>query len=368
MFYKLQALRGIAACLLVFYKSPFSFFDGNVSFMMNSYLFVDLFFILSGFVLSHAYASSIVEGMSFKGFMILRLVRIYPLHFFVLLLFIAYEVLRQTVLGGSAEASRSGFAVLTHALLVQSLGVHDSLTWNTPSWSISVEFYCYILFFWLLKTIDRRFTLWSPAIIAATCYALLIAFDKDNLNVTFDLGILRCVGGFYLGVLVYRFSQARPQLLKQCEIVPLELLTVMSVGLTVSCAHWGWFFQLSAIASFALSIYVFSAKKSGLVGQWLLIKPLQYLGERSYSIYMTHMLIWTIVTALLLTVMEINAEDINGVMSIAVAFFVFGLSVIASEFTYRFVENWPRQWIKRKYFSQPKPSPKVAEGPRYQLT
>ncbi|HEY7774281.1 MAG TPA: acyltransferase [Marinagarivorans sp.] len=361
MFYKLQALRGIAACILVFYKSPFSVFNEKTNFMISSYLFVDLFFILSGFVLSHAYAKAIEDGISFKGFMLLRWVRVYPLHFFVLLLFIVYEGLRLTVLGGSPEAERSLFAVLTNVLLIQSLGVHDTLTWNTPSWSISVEFYCYIAFFVLLKTLDNRYRLWSPAIGAAVCYGFLVAIGKDNLNITYDWGIVRCLGGFYLGVFIYRFSQAKPALLKTCDIVPLELLTALSVILAVSFAHLGWFFELSAIASFGLSVYVFSASKSGPVGSIFLTKPLQYLGEWSYSIYMIHLLVWTVVTAGLLTVMQLSVDEITGLFALAVALGVFAVSVVASVITYRYVENWPRQWVKRKFFGQSKPRPTFAK-------
>jgi peptidoglycan/LPS O-acetylase OafA/YrhL len=62
MLHKLESLRGVAACMVVLYHSPFNYGDGDVSFISNSYLFVDFFFVLSGFVMSLAYSSQIRGG------------------------------------------------------------------------------------------------------------------------------------------------------------------------------------------------------------------------------------------------------------------------------------------------------------------
>ena len=47
---------------------------------------------------------------------------------------------------GAFTGGRMPFAILTNLLLIQSLGIHDSDTWNGPAWSISTEFYTYLVF------------------------------------------------------------------------------------------------------------------------------------------------------------------------------------------------------------------------------
>ena len=95
MFGKLESLRGIAACAVILFHSSFNFGSEPISFVKNSYLFVDFFFILSGFVMSYAYKNKIAQGLSFSNYILLRLGRIYPLHLFMLLVFIPYVVIKQ---------------------------------------------------------------------------------------------------------------------------------------------------------------------------------------------------------------------------------------------------------------------------------
>src|SRR5215831_2677991 len=72
MFYKLESLRGVAACLVFIHHSPFLVTDQSCGFVTSSYLFVDYFFILSGFVVTHAYRAKILTGMSFRQYFSLR--------------------------------------------------------------------------------------------------------------------------------------------------------------------------------------------------------------------------------------------------------------------------------------------------------
>ena len=81
-FHVLDAWRGIAALLValerlhahgVFYSLPF---------VRNSYLFVDFFFVLSGFVIAHAYADKITDARSALTFALRRFGRLWPLHIF----------------------------------------------------------------------------------------------------------------------------------------------------------------------------------------------------------------------------------------------------------------------------------------------
>lgn len=347
MYYKLQALRGIAATLLVFYKSPFTVFSVSSGFMISAYLFVDLFFVLSGFVLSHAYAQKIREGMNFQRYMLLRWARVYPLHLFVLLAFIAYELARLTVLNGEPNEARTVSSVLTHLLLIQSLGVHDLLTWNTPSWSISVEFYCYIVFFLLLKTFDGKQGRALPLAIVVVSFATLYALGHDKMNVDYDWGFLRCLGGFYAGVLMYRCAnQGLP--VKGALLPFAEIAVIAVMVLSVSLAQQHFFWVMLAIASFAAAIVVFASEQDGMIGRFFMWRPIQLLGEWSYSIYMVHMLVWTVASALLSKVIGQEFSSISGLNAIAINGAVFIATLSASIITYKYVEDAPRNWVKKQ--------------------
>src|SRR5258708_27828356 len=93
-FQALDGWRGIAALLVALYHSPFYGHLYGVPLVRNAYLFVDLFFVLSGFVISHAYADRLADGKSVLVFLIRRFGRLWPLHTAVLAAFIRIELLQ----------------------------------------------------------------------------------------------------------------------------------------------------------------------------------------------------------------------------------------------------------------------------------
>ena len=95
MFTRLESLRGLAAIMVVLYHSPFRFAESSAPIVTNSYLFVDLFFVLSGFVMAYAYGDKIRGGMGFGEYVALRLGRLYPLHLFTLMLWVPYVLVNQ---------------------------------------------------------------------------------------------------------------------------------------------------------------------------------------------------------------------------------------------------------------------------------
>ncbi|MGI8944324.1 MAG: acyltransferase family protein [Qipengyuania sp.] len=88
-FVVLDSLRGIVACLVVLYHCPDSGLIAANPFVLNSWVFVEFFFGLSGFVISSAYFDKLGQGYSLRRFMLLRLGRLFPLHAFLAALGIA---------------------------------------------------------------------------------------------------------------------------------------------------------------------------------------------------------------------------------------------------------------------------------------
>ena len=128
-------------------------------------MWVDFFFILSGFVMCHVYQHifrNVVDRHNYFRFIGLRLIRIYPLHILTLLVFVLFELIqwflvRAELLHGITVFSdqSSLFSLAANFLLIHAWGVVDTSGWNQPSWSISVELFAYLVFpfvfFWMQK-------------------------------------------------------------------------------------------------------------------------------------------------------------------------------------------------------------------------
>ena len=112
----LTPLRGVAALWVVLYH-----YCGTAQFFPNlditphsyliskGYLAVDMFFVLSGFVMAHVYRRAFSEGVGehYRGFLMARIARLYPLHVFILSLFVVTAAASQFMIGlatGSFES------------------------------------------------------------------------------------------------------------------------------------------------------------------------------------------------------------------------------------------------------------------------
>jgi peptidoglycan/LPS O-acetylase OafA/YrhL len=362
----LDGWRGVCACFVVLFH-----FHGwgplyTSSFVRDSYLFVDFFFVLSGFVIAWNYGDRLASWPEMKRFLILRLGRVYPLHLFMLFCFLAYETAR-TFYGlhhPGVSATFTGFtdsgAVLSNLVLVQSLHVHDVLTWNVPSWSISTEYWTYFVFALVSVCFGlRNATLLAVAIVAP----LLIArVSTTGMNITYDWGLVRCVFGFALGVACCRFYRRWPAAMhgaSRTQMTALELLVVLAVVLFVCEAGTG---GLSVLAPFlfAVAVLVFAAE-GGWVSGLFRSRPLRWLGTVSYSIYMTHYFLVILVPTIFKhglhrdysAVMPVPGEapvevfgrnDLEGTLFYLV---VLGLTLVLSAFTYRWIEKPGRDWSRR---------------------
>ncbi|WP_417547980.1 acyltransferase family protein, partial [Marinobacter segnicrescens] len=128
MFTRLESLRGLAAIMVVLYHSPFRFGETSAPIITNSYLFVDFFFVLSGFVMAYAYGDKIRGGMGFGEYVTLRLGRLYPLHLFTLMLWVPYILIKQylyeTGFGGTSQLDENNpTTFITNLFLIHGLGV-----------------------------------------------------------------------------------------------------------------------------------------------------------------------------------------------------------------------------------------------------
>jgi peptidoglycan/LPS O-acetylase OafA/YrhL len=301
--------------------------------------------VLSGFVMALAYTSRIKKNLHFKAYFILRLGRIYPLHLTILLLWGAYILLRQLMyvldLGGFdqfAEYHLGSF--VSHVFLISSIGVDESLSWNYPAWSISAEFFAYIAFYWLTVFLDKKDSILFAAFISVSCYLSLIYLVKDNIDVTYDYGFLRCLAAFYVGVLVLRVHQMKKDsgFIRE-NLFLLEFLCLVGCVVSVSFVSLHLLYFIPVIAIFAFAIYVFSHEESGFLGRLLLLTPFRKIGLWSYSIYMLHAIVLEGVFILFQSILKWDVDSISGFNSLIINSLILIMVIFISRYFYVYVES-----------------------------
>ncbi|MBK1837373.1 acyltransferase [Azospirillum sp. YIM B02556] len=297
--HSLTPLRGIAALWVVLYHYSVQYFpnlhpDSYTHLVQKGYLAVDLFFMLSGFVLTHVYHGTFSRSVGDKywSFLRARIARLYPLHLAVLLLFVATALGTRAVeyaATGSFPAiplkgAESVGALVANLFMLQGLYA-SMLSWNYPAWSISLEFMAYLVFPfalpWVWRAGGRTQVLLAGAALATL--GALAWVTQDNLN-QWDgpQALLRCLPEFLLGTLLY--SAFRSGL--AASVMSSDLTIAGIVLAIVMLLHTGGP-DLLAVPLFALLILAAVANRGRAAGM-LNVRPLVWLGDVSYSLYLIH--------------------------------------------------------------------------------
>lgn len=298
-FLALDGWRGIAAILVALYHLDFYNHLHDLPFLRNSYLFVDFFFVLSGFVISHAYQNKLNSFQQAKEFIIFRIARLWPLHIFILFLFIILELVKLLILQNTGEWNAytgpftneySLHSIASNIFLLQSINLYDGLTWNYPSWSISVELYTYLVFMLFTLITHHYKSLIKPLNTLLISASILILFlSVDNLDdATYNNGIFRCILGFFLGGLCYKLFMSHSEKTPPYPSL-LEIITLIFIILFIQL-FGGTKYSLLSPFIFATAVFIF-AFEGGVVSKLLRINVIQKIGTWSYSIYMLHALI-----------------------------------------------------------------------------
>jgi len=286
----LTALRFFAAVWVVLYTYVREL-DLPVRFGLidHGYLGVDLFFVLSGFILSYVYLEGFGTGrFNYGHFIVHRLARIYPLHIATLvftLLLIAAAALK----GVSLDANAGNPAALpAHLLLMQAWGLAPTASFNHPSWSISAEWFAYLSFpavasaAWRLR--ERPMLAVGLAILLLlAAYILFEAVAGFPLTqATFQWGALRIMPDFLLGAALYLAHRAgavtRPH---------IAAAGAMAASLMVIAASS--YSRSDIVIVIACGLLVLSMSGLGRDGGGILSSPLLvYLGEISFATYMVY--------------------------------------------------------------------------------
>ncbi len=293
----LDSLRGIAAMCVVFYHIPFDTWLTHNTFIGRGYLMVDLFFVLSGFVMYHTYGDRLRTQIQCKAFLVSRFFRIYPLHLVTLLFYLAIECAKYglesragLVVSTPAFSHNNLGSLISNLLLLQSMHVHPYLTYNFPSWSIGVEFYTYLAFALCMVSLgrgSRRGWVWGTLGVAILLYGGI--YDQfHKMDVTYDYGFIRCVAGFSLGIFSH-FLHRAVSLRLSPGLVTWATGSVLAVCVLLLSQSFIGNVEFAMPPLFALLISgLASLPETSSLHRALTIPVLRWLGEKSYSLYMLH--------------------------------------------------------------------------------
>lgn len=353
----LTALRGIAAVLVVAYhfEAVARAFGGVLylgpfaSLVQRGFVFVDLFFVLSGLVIAHVYAQrDIGQSLtSYRRFLGHRLARIYPLHLAVLSV-LMLPTLSRLLNGASPWAgNNTPLSLVSELLLLDSIGLHDSLTWNEVSWSISAEWFAYLLSppILLLARRGPNARLASVVALVGAWIALGVLWWSTPQDPTFDFGAVRGVLGFVVGVAVYRLHREEA-VVRWARSKSSFLTPVVAIGVLAS-------FPVNEALFIPLFVMLIltSIHSSGPLQELLQSPGLLWLGKISYSVYL--------VQSVFLLVL-VNAAGKRGIatmngLELWIVFLVWmGVLLAVSTMTYRAVEIPAQRYLRSRNSSQTK--------------
>lgn len=317
---------------------------------------VELFFILSGFVLAMVYGNTIQRRGGFWRYVRQRLARIYPLYAVMTLLCFALASAGVPLYG---QPTASGLALLSNLLMTQQWGWPiDSL--DAPGWSISTEWAANLLFPLAAWAILRRSA--RQAITAAVlCGAVLVIADRVAGDSYWDMPILlrwgeirlpesmiTCAAEFLAGMACWRL---RPVGLARWLGHDWVLAAIMG-GMVLQEALSApsiWFCTLAALLVIGLS------QERSAIARVLGWGPLHWLGVISYSVYLVHAPMMALVGVL---------SDLPVPHAFTVAIWGTMLAVLpAAAATHRWIERPAQRWLRttgtaRPVFSRP-PQPEM---------
>ena len=297
-FKALDGLRGLAAIMVVVYHFDSKYIPELLyhnTIIRHSNSFVDLFFVLSGFVITYNYKS-----LNFKTvihFAKKRFWRLYPLMIFTSTIFLIYRLYSfypisfndlnllkcKKLLNTIMQYVDSIFLTNSFPVLGASMGS------NTPSWSISAEFVAYFLFALISLFIRPRVI----AYLTVSTLGVFLCFLNQKYFATGDAGFLRAIICFNIGSISLMFYDKYKKLKIGFyhELLSIALFLIY-IYYILEGSYENKFLAESISTPLVYGVLIFIISLSnGFISEILSSKLMCFLGKISYSIYLNHLII-----------------------------------------------------------------------------
>lgn len=346
-FLTLDGMRGVAA-IFVLISHTGTFWNGLI--FNHTHLAVDTFFILSGFVIAHAYENKLTSGqITFKDFFIIRLIRLYPM-FFIATLFATVVIVWNY---GTSEHQNADYLSslvrsigLTFLLLPSMLIDSNKLfPLNGAYWSIFYELVVNFFYAAIIRVLTNKVLIYLIAFLSILIMSVLLLNGTLGAGFTWRYtsiitGLTRSGFGIFFGIYLYRVGKRFfPNLVLPSWVViglSTAVLMIPDLGKFNGVVDF-----LAVFIIFPLCIVLGARNNSSL----LFNSIYKLLGQVSYPIYLLHIPIAALIYLFGLgQLMERNAP-ISGILFVI-------LIIILSIFLERFFDLPLRKYFRDRFLKQ----------------
>lgn len=287
-YHTLDGIRGVAALMILMRHAGYYFGNFGEWFTKSeSYLAVDLFFVLSGFVIAEAYGHRLARGLTWLEFIKIRLIRLYPLYLIGLLIGVGSAIF--SIFGNNTVGLTiiKLFEDLAFAFLMLPSPFSSDLYYlNIPSWSLFFELIANGLYAVVYPWLTER-KLIMTMVITSTGLGLFAfkngSTDGGYLWTGFTIGILRVLYSFGAGLLIHRFQKR----IKFFRVPSWILLGLVLILLSVNPSNMvrPWYDMIVVVLLFPILVGIASASESS---SERVVQVYVFLGTTSYAVYILH--------------------------------------------------------------------------------
>lgn len=348
MILALQGIR-IVGALTIAVAHAWPSYIKAIPWWHGAYLLVEMFFVLSGYLVTQALAHRLFTPAQFGSAVIKRFGRLYPLHLFTLVVFLAIFYAKQLVnvvahamginLGMTAIANQDPFDVEYFFLTITFLhgvGIKVMDIFNFPSWSLSMEFWCFVMLTAVLFTCTNRAQRIAAAagmLLFCAIYYLTIWWTPAGLDTTIPIRdvLPRGILSYFAGMLAFELraflpEQPRDRVLSIVQVILATLIVIVMCGqpkLTFSAYYtpllWG-------------AMIVSMSWDRGVIANFFKRPTLVWLGDRSFAIYLVHAVV-------LLVIKRPVVTKVDSMLARTLIELVYlGVVLIAADWCHRNVE------------------------------
>lgn len=306
---------------------------------------VDLFFVLSGFIISYVYGTTFLKeiGKNYWGYLRNRFARIYP-NYFVTLTVLVLVVALAGVAGVTVRGDYPWNWLPAHYLMLQPVpGVPGG--WNFPSWSIGAEFFAYIFvfpaFIWAIRV--RTPTAWMAFAAVPSC--LLLFWGPKLMGVWGSSEHLPMVTAEFLAGAFVWYACRASSLITSFLSKAIPLLFLCLFGTLALPIGWGWGTDRVLLVLLFPLILGGLATNSGVFARFLALPIVVYFGKTSYALYLVHAIVQK---AMKVTLFDAAIASHSQSFRILVFALYLLLPLVAASVLFHLVEEPCRKWIRAR--------------------
>ncbi|MDL5155691.1 acyltransferase family protein [Actinomycetospora termitidis] len=321
-----------------------------VPFWHHGYVVLDLFFVLSGFVISSGYARTFARWpgrATFGKFLWARLSRFYPVHLAVLAVMVAAVLVSRALGDEIPHGGNLTWDLLRQITLTSGWGGAHALTWNGPVWSLSAEWACYLVLPLLLPLVQRLRTPAACVIgylvacaIPLVCYSFL---GFDDGTITYEMPLPRAFGAFLAGATLFQLQSVGSRIPAALGRVtgPVVAVAFLSIVGIAALGHP----SMLALPVVGLVVPAL-AQRHGAVDRFLSTRVSLLGGEYSVALFLVHVP-WIIAASMLINPRTFPGSGwgVVGILLLVAGSFV--LAWLAYVVVERPAQKWMRRLVKR---------------------